>query len=93
VPLLPPALAALEAVKVAVLQSSANLSGGPEARRVADVAPSLRAGADFVLDGGELPGRASTVLDLREYEESRRWQIVREGPLDRESLARSIGSC
>ena len=50
------------------MQSSANLSGGPEARRLADVPPALLAGADLVLDGGELPGVASTVLDLREYE-------------------------
>ena len=55
-----------------MLQSSANLSGEPDARRLLDVPASIRAGADLVLDGGELPGVPSTVLDLREYERRRR---------------------
>ena len=71
-----------------VLQSSANLSGEPDARRLRDVPASIRAGADLVLDGGELPGVASTVLDLREYERRGEWQIVREGP----SQARGPGA-
>ena len=44
-----------------VLQSSANHAGGPDARRLADVPADIRAGADLVLDGGELPGTPSTV--------------------------------
>ena len=39
---------------------------------------AIRAGADLVIDGGELPGTPSTVVDLREYEAGR-WSIVREG--------------
>jgi L-threonylcarbamoyladenylate synthase len=58
-----------------VLQSSANLAGGPDARRLDEVPASIRAGADLVLDGGELPGIASTVVDVRTPE----WKIVREG--------------
>lgn len=90
VPLLPPALAALAVLEGPVLQSSANLSGGPEARRLADVAPALREGADLVLDGGELPGVASTILDLRRYELQRRWRVVRPGPLSEASLERAL---
>ena len=73
------------------MQSSANLSGDPEARRLADVPHALREGADLVLDGGELPGVASTVLDLREYEEHGRWRVVRAGPLGKAELARALG--
>ncbi len=62
-------------------QSSANLSGGPDPRRLSDVPPHLREGADLVLDGGELPGAASTVIDLSGYEQTGTWRIVREGPL------------
>ena len=58
-----------------VLQSSANLAGGPDAKRVDEVPASIRAGADLVIDGGELPGIASTVIDLRTPE----WRIVRAG--------------
>jgi tRNA threonylcarbamoyl adenosine modification protein (Sua5/YciO/YrdC/YwlC family) len=64
---------------VAVLQSSANPAGGREAATLAGVAPALRAGADLVIDGGELPGAASTVVDLREFERSGSWSIMRAG--------------
>jgi L-threonylcarbamoyladenylate synthase len=50
---------------VPVLQSSANVTGGPDARRLDDVPEAIRAGADLVIDGGELPGTPSTVIDLR----------------------------
>jgi L-threonylcarbamoyladenylate synthase len=87
-----PELAALGTVSAPVLQSSANRSGEPDARRLLDVPASIRAGADLVLDGGELPGVPSTVLDLREYEQRGEWQIVREGPLTRADLERVLTS-
>jgi L-threonylcarbamoyladenylate synthase len=91
VPLLPEPLAALSTVGVPVMQSSANLSGGPEARRLSEIPPTLLRGADLVLDGGELPGIASTVLDLREYEADGSWRIVREGPVGQAELQRALG--
>jgi L-threonylcarbamoyladenylate synthase len=91
VPLLPARLAALRAVDLPVMQSSANLSGGPEARRLADIPPALLAGADLVLDGGELPGVASTVLDLREYETAGSWRVVRAGPVGPAEVERALG--
>jgi L-threonylcarbamoyladenylate synthase len=86
VPLLTAGLGALRQVSLPVLQSSANISGESEVRRLADVSSRLRAGADLVLDGGELPGLASTVLDLRGYEQRGEWQVLREGPVDRAAL-------
>ncbi len=91
VPALPEPLAALRAVDIAVMQSSANLSGAPEARRLSEIPPALLAGADLVLDGGELPGVASTVLDLRQYETGGRWRIVREGPIGPADVQRVLG--
>ena len=67
------------AVRQPVLQSSANRTGGDDPRRLSDVPALLRAGADLVIDGGELPGTPSTVVDLRSYEETGSWSIVREG--------------
>jgi L-threonylcarbamoyladenylate synthase len=61
------------------LQSSANVAGGPEARRLADVDPELRREADLVLDGGELPGTPSTVVDLRGYEQAGELRVIRHG--------------
>lgn len=64
--------------------TSANLPGKPEARRLADVAPELLAAAPGV-DGGELPGTASTVLDFTGPEPV----VLREGAApSREALAR-----
>jgi L-threonylcarbamoyladenylate synthase len=62
-----------------VMQSSANLAGGPDARRLEDVPQAIRDGADLVLDGGELPGTPSTVVDLRHFERAGTWSIVRLG--------------
>jgi L-threonylcarbamoyladenylate synthase len=83
VPLLPDSMAALGAVTHPVMQSSANISGQPDARALAEVTRSLLDGADLVLDGGELPGTPSTVIDLRDYDAERRWHVLREGPLSR----------
>jgi L-threonylcarbamoyladenylate synthase len=88
VPLLEGELAPLSAVSWPVLQSSANRSGGPDAARLADVDEELRAGVDLILDGGELPGTPSTVLDLTSYEQDGSWKVVREGALPLEAVVR-----
>jgi L-threonylcarbamoyladenylate synthase len=78
-----------------VLQSSANRSGGPDARRVQDVDQGIRAGVDLVLDGGPLPGTPSTVVDLTSYHEDGRFEIRRAGAVSaqdiRNALVRSPG--
>ena len=91
VPLLQGPLAALGNVRVPILQSSANISGQPDARRLAEVSPQLLASVDLVLDAGELPGQASTVLDLRDYARSGAWRILRDGPLSQDQLERALG--
>jgi L-threonylcarbamoyladenylate synthase len=81
VPALEGELEPLAAVRWPVLQSSANRAGRADARRVEDVDAELRAGADLVLDGGELPGTPSTVLDLSAWETDGTFEVVREGAL------------
>jgi L-threonylcarbamoyladenylate synthase len=90
VPLLPERPAALASVTVAVMQSSANVSGGPDARTLAEVPRRLRDGADLVLDGGELPGTPSTVVDLRGYAEQGTWQVLREGAVSGAAVERAL---
>jgi L-threonylcarbamoyladenylate synthase len=92
VPAWPPALAALAEVRWPVLQSSANVAGGPDARALADVPGEIRARADLVLDGGELPGTPSTVVDLQGFERDGRWSVVREGAVGRDELEAALGS-
>jgi L-threonylcarbamoyladenylate synthase len=70
-----------------VLQSSANHAGGPDAHRLQDVAADIRDGADLVLDGGELPGMPSTVIDLRRYEDAGEWTVLRSGAVAPEAVA------
>jgi L-threonylcarbamoyladenylate synthase len=90
VPLLEGPLAALAEVELPVVQSSANLAGGPDPRTLADVPAEIRDGVDLVLDGGPLPGAASTVVDLRGYEAGRGWEIVRAGALPRDAVAAAL---
>jgi L-threonylcarbamoyladenylate synthase len=79
VPRLEGPLAPLAAARWPVLQSSANRSGGQDARRLADVDPRVRAEVDLQLDGGELLGTPSSVVDLGAYEETGEWGLLREG--------------
>jgi L-threonylcarbamoyladenylate synthase len=74
-----------------ILQSSANIAGGPDPRRLGDVPEAIRAGADFVLDGGELPGVASTVVDLSGYETGGTWRLVRAGAVAEAELRDRLG--
>jgi L-threonylcarbamoyladenylate synthase len=68
------AAAVLETVG-AVMATSANLAGGAEPRRPEDVPQQIREGCAVVLDGGEVPGIPSTVLDLTADEP----RVLREG--------------
>jgi L-threonylcarbamoyladenylate synthase len=74
-----PDLPAFAHLEVPVLQSSANYHGAPDARRLEDVPADIRSGTDLALDGGELPGTPSTIVDLRAYEAGGVPTIVREG--------------
>lgn len=86
VPWLPEPLHALGAIDAPLMQSSANISGQADARSLDAVPASLRDGVDVVLDGGVLPGVASTVVDLREYETAGTWHVLREGALAAEAV-------
>jgi tRNA threonylcarbamoyl adenosine modification protein (Sua5/YciO/YrdC/YwlC family) len=85
-----PVVPALAGVSWPVLQSSANLAGGPDARTLAEVPEGLRRAADLVLDGGELPGTPSTVVDLRAFEDSGAWEIVRQGVMPRSEVQAAL---
>jgi L-threonylcarbamoyladenylate synthase len=59
----------------AVAATSANRHGDPDPRRLEDVAAEIREACGVVVDGGELPGVPSTVVDLTGPEP----EVVREG--------------
>jgi L-threonylcarbamoyladenylate synthase len=86
-----PRVPQLKGVRWPVLQSSANYAGGPDSRRLEDVPESIRVRADLVIDGGELPGTPSTVVDLRGYDDDGSWLIARAGALAEEELQHVLG--
>jgi len=90
VPAWPEPLAPLAGVRWPVLQSSANDSGGADARTLDAVPERIRRAADLVLDGGELPGTPSTVVDLREWERDGRFAILRHGAVAEDAVARAL---
>jgi L-threonylcarbamoyladenylate synthase len=75
VPDLPPPAADVLAQVGVVCATSANAAGGPDPRRVDDVPAEIRAACGAFVDAGELPGVASTVIDLTGPEPS----VLREG--------------
>lgn len=85
-----PVVPQLQAVSLAVLQSSANLAGGPDAHSLGEVPERIRDGADLVLEGGSLPGTPSTVIDLRAYEDDGSWAVVRAGAVGGDDLAAAL---
>ncbi|MEA2133638.1 MAG: L-threonylcarbamoyladenylate synthase [Solirubrobacteraceae bacterium] len=87
-----PEASVLAGVGTPVLQSSANLSGGPDARRLEDVPAAIRDGADLLVDAGELPGTPSTVIDLRRFEAAGEWDVVRAGAVERDAIARTVAA-
>jgi L-threonylcarbamoyladenylate synthase len=59
----------------ALAATSANVHGGGDARRLEDVPEEIRQACAAVVDGGELPGTASTVIDFTGTEPV----VLREG--------------
>lgn len=90
IPGLGPGLEPLVAIRRPVLQSSANPSGGADPRRLADVDPAVRSGADAELDGGDLPGTPSTVVELTAYEADGEYRVLREGAVPAAVLSELI---
>ena len=69
----------------ALVATSANLPGGADPRRIEDVPAEILHAAAAVVDGGELPGTPSTVIDLTRAEP----RVLREGAVSaREVLLR-----
>jgi len=75
-----------------VFQTSANLSGEPAPARFEDVPASIRNGVDLAIDGGELPGLPSTVVDITALEEDGSWKVLRDGALSPGDLASKLAS-
>jgi L-threonylcarbamoyladenylate synthase len=66
-----------------IFQTSANRSGESAPRGFEGIDVQVLSAADLAIDGGELIGAPSTVIDLSELDSTGRWQVLREGALPR----------
>jgi L-threonylcarbamoyladenylate synthase len=80
----------LTGVATPLFQSSANRSGEPAPARFEDVPAELVAGADVAIDGGELTGSPSTVVDVTGLELGGGWRILRTGGLSEADVAERL---
>lgn len=81
----------LAGVRLPLFQTSANLSGEPSTASFEGVVPEVREMVDLAIDGGELTGLPSTVVDLTEYDEGGKWTVLREGGMSRGDLIAALG--
>jgi L-threonylcarbamoyladenylate synthase len=88
VPLLTGATRAVIEEVGAVMATSANRHRGLDPRRVEEIPQEIRAGCGAVVDGGELPGVPSTVVDLTGLEP----RILREGAVSSATVLEQIAA-
>jgi L-threonylcarbamoyladenylate synthase len=74
-----------------LLQTSANLSGAPAPGSFSAIPAGIVEAVDLVIDGGELTGQPSTVVDLVAYDGAGEWRILREGAFSAAEVAEALG--
>ncbi|MEX2105761.1 MAG: Sua5/YciO/YrdC/YwlC family protein [Solirubrobacterales bacterium] len=75
-----------------VFQTSANQGGEPAPASFEQVPEAIVAGADLAIDGGELTGLPSTVVDISAIDEDGTWTILRHGALSAGDLTSALAS-
>jgi L-threonylcarbamoyladenylate synthase len=76
----------LAGMPLPVFQTSANPSGHGAPAEFERIGAEIVAGADLAIDGGELGGSPSTVVDLGGIDAGGGWRVRREGALPRHEL-------
>lgn len=81
----------LGAVTAPLFQTSANLAGEPAPSRFEEIPEKIIEGADLAIDGGELTGAPSTVIDVSGLERGGDWRILRVGGMPTAEVAKRLG--
>lgn len=74
-----------------IFQTSANRSGEPAPSAYDQVPAEIRTAVDLAIDGGELTGQPSTVVDLTSYDGRAGWHVLRAGALPESELEAALG--
>jgi L-threonylcarbamoyladenylate synthase len=82
----------LAGAECAIFQTSANRSGEPAPSRFDDIDSEIADAVDLAIDGGELGGEPSTVIDLSAIESGGEWSVLREGALPISELERRLAA-
>jgi L-threonylcarbamoyladenylate synthase len=64
-----------------IFQTSANRSGERAPRGFDEIDQDVLSAAEVAIDGGELIGAPSTVVEMSELDSAGRWDVLREGAL------------
>ncbi len=80
----------LAGVMCPIFQTSANRSGEPAAHSFGEIDDRVLTGADLAIDGGELTGAPSTVVDLTRFEHRGEWTLLRSGGMPPEELQEAL---
>ena len=70
-----------------IFQTSANRSGEPGPSSFSEIDPAIVEAADLAIDGGELRGEPSTVVDVSGLDDGGDWRLLREGALSAVEVA------
>ncbi len=73
-----------------LFQTSANRSGEPATGSYAQVPAQIVDEVDLAIDGGELTGEPSSVVDLTAFDQSGEWWVLREGAVGRAELEKRL---
>jgi L-threonylcarbamoyladenylate synthase len=74
-----------------IFQTSANRTDTPAPRSFEEIDEGVLAPSDLAIEGGELIGAPSTVVDLSQLDSAGRWEVLREGALPRGVIDRVLG--
>ncbi len=83
-------IAVLQAAKVPITATSANLSGAAECTSAEQLRDQLGERLEFIVNGGPSPRQVpSTIVDLSD--ESGGWRVIREGAVSSDEITKLLG--
>jgi L-threonylcarbamoyladenylate synthase len=82
----------LAGMPLPVFQTSANPSGYGAPSSFGAIDEGILAGADLGIDGADLGGEPSTVVDLSALDSTGEWWVLREGALPTDEIARRLAA-